>query len=220
MMKYVVITGTLAAVAVAVMIFATADTESEDFRITTGLASDRLSTPAGYKTLQTDKYEFELPADWQAQSSDVLVDLRADDIIIEATGGKMHDNRFYGYAEPGSLSDSIFPTNIMVHTADSELEQHEYEEALFDIMVLSEQYYEIDISQIHSRSDELGGRPAVTMEYVITYPANLDLPSIRAIETITTVGPTMYSVSFGAESSKYDEHLRHFEHAVRTFTIR
>ena len=62
----------------------------------------------------------------------------------------------------------------------------EYEGAMRDIMALSEGYYGIDYRVLDIRQDTLGGKPALTMEYVIVDLVDPDLPALKAIETITT----------------------------------
>lgn len=218
--KHAAAIGSLVAITVMVMIFAAADPESGDSKTAIGLVPSDLPQSSGYVALQTDRYELEIPAGWQAQPPDLLADLMVADIIAEATKGRIRDSKFYGYAEPEPPLGSIVPASIMVHTAESELSQREYEAALSDIMALSEERYGMDVDMLGSRQDELAGRPAITVEYSITYPADLDLPPLRVVETITTAGDTVYSVSYGAEAGAYGEHLQHFERAVRTFTVR
>ncbi len=219
-MKRVMVAGALAAVAVTTVIFGIMYAEQADSRSVARIALDYRTPLGDYEVLHADKYELELPADWQSQSSNVLSDLETDGIIREATGGRVHDNKFYGHAEPESLADGVFPTNIMIHTAESDLAQDEYEGALLDIMAASETHYGIDVRILDSRWGELGGRPAITMEYTIGDTQDSDLPTIKAVETITVTGSTMYSISYGSEIDGYYENLHHFDHAVKTFKFR
>ena len=219
-MKRVMVVGALAAVAVTTVVFGIMYAEQADSRSIARVALD-YKTPLGdYEVLHADKYELELPADWQSRPSNVLSDLETDGVIREATGGRVHDNKFYGYAEPESLAGSVFPANIMIHTAKSDLVRDEYEGALLDIMAASETKYGIDVTILDSRWGELGGRPAITMEYTIDDMQDSGLPTIKAVETITVAGTTMYSVSYGSEIDEYYENLHHFDHAVKTFKFR
>lgn len=217
MMKRWMIAGALAVAAATAVVFGAMYADTGDSRSATQIALDYRSSPVGSETVYADGYEVELPSDWQIQHSEVLLDLEADGIIREATGDRIYDNRFYEYAEPGSLTDNVFPTNIMIHTAKSDLVQDEYEDALFDIMAASEEHYGIDISLLNSRWGELGGRPAMIIEYAITSMPDSDLPTVRVVETITTADTALYSISYGGELDDYHEHLHHFDHAVKTF---
>ena len=49
-----------------------------------------------YEKVQADAYEFEIPAGWQFQPQDVLLDSVVDTIIAEATNGRIHDSRGVG----------------------------------------------------------------------------------------------------------------------------
>ena len=89
-----------------------------------------------------------------------------------------------------------------------------------DIMALSEGYYGIDYRVLDIRQDALGGKPALTMEYVIVDLVDPDLPTLKVIETITTGGTVTYSISYGGELDDYDTFLHHFQNAVKTFKFK
>lgn len=217
MMKPWVIAGALAVVAATAVAFGMMYADPGESRSASQIALDYRSQTEDYKVVYADGYEVELPSDWAIQHSEVFLDLDADGIIREATEDRIYDSRFYEYAEPESLAGSVFPTNIMIHTAKSDLVQDEYEDALFEIMAASEEHYGIDISLLSSRWGELGGRPAITIEYAITNMPDTDLPTVRIVETVTTTDVTMYSISYGGEIDNYYEHLHHYDHAVKTF---
>ena len=138
-----------------------------------------------YEKVQADAYEFEIPAGWQFQPQDALLDSVVDTIITEATNGRIHDNRFYQYAEPESLETDLVPTSIQLLTAKSDLAQGEYEDAMFEINSLAGLAAGMDLRLIDSRQDSLGGRLAVTLEYVLVDVTDSGLPTIKAVETTT-----------------------------------
>ena len=227
MMSRWVIVGTLAVVIISTSIFSIMYSDMNNTRSDSRIALDYTAittTPSdSYEVIYRDGYEIEIPSDWQVQNSGIVLDLEADEIVREATENRIFDNRFYGYAEPESLADSVFPTNIMIHTAKSDLEQNEYEEALYNIMAATEKYYDIDVTLLSSRWDGLDDKPALVVEYTITADAtttsDADLPIIRIIETVMVTDNIMYSLSYGSEIDAYHEHIHHFDHAVRTFKI-
>ena len=173
-----------------------------------------------YENVQAAEYEFEIPASWQLQPSDAFVDSVMDAMILEASNGRMYDNMYYEYAEPKSLETAFVPTSIQLSTAKSDLTQDEYEDVMFEIVSLIGLAAGMDLRLIDSRQDTLGDKPAVTLEYVLVDVTDSGLPTIKAVETTTTVGSMMYSVSYVAELNGYDKHLHHFERAVETFRFK
>ena len=173
-----------------------------------------------YEKVQADAYEFEIPAGWQFQPQDVLLDSVVDTIIAEATNGRIHDSRFYQYAEPESLETDLVPTAIQLLIAKSDLAQDEYEDAMFEINSLAGLAAGMDLRLVDSRQDSLGGRPAVTLEYVLVDVTDSGLPTIKAMETTTAIGSTMYSLSYVAELDEYGASLHHFQNAVKTFKLK
>ena len=87
---------------------------------------------------------------------------------------------------------------------------------LFILKLRAEMAAGMDLRLIDSRQDSLGGRPAVTLEYVLVDVTDSGLPTIKAVETTTTIGSTMYSFSYVAELGDYGASLHHFQNAVKT----
>ena len=58
------------------------------------------------------------------------------------------------------------------------------------------------------------------MECVIVDLVDPDLPTLKAIETITTGGTVTYSISYGSGFDDYDAFVRHFQNAVKTFKFK
>ena len=102
-------------------------------------------------------------------------------------------------AGPESLETDPVPTSIQLLTAKSDLAQGEYEDAMFEISSLAGLAAGMDLRLIDSRQDSFGGRPAVTLEYVLVDITDSGLPTIKAVETTTTTGSTMYFLSCVAE---------------------
>ena len=224
MLKRAVVVGVIAATIVAIgsAYLVSGDQSLRNFQENgvSGLVASLDGLTTLYEKVDTAAYELEIPANWHIQPTNALVDAEFDAIISEATGGKLYDNRLYEYAEPRSLEEDFFPTSIQVYTARSILISDEYEGAMRDIMALSEGYYGIDYRVLDIRQDTLGGKPALTMEYVIVDLVDPDLPALKAIETITTGGTVTYSISYGGELDDYDTFLHHFQNAVKTFKFK
>ena len=130
-----------------------------------------------YEKVQADAYEFEIPTGWQFQPQDALLDSVVDTIITEATNGRIHDNRFYQYAESESLETDLAPTSIQLLTAKSDLAQREYEDAMYEISSFAGLAAGMDLRLIDNRQDSLGGRPAVTLVDVM----DSGLPTIKTV---------------------------------------
>ena len=127
------------------------------------------SSPQGtsYENVQAAGYTFEIPASWQLQPPDTFVDSVMDAMILEASNGRMYDNMYYEYTEPGSLETAFVPTSIQLSTAKSDLTQDEYEYVMFEIVSLIGLAAGMDLRLIDSRQDTLDGKSAVTLEYVL-----------------------------------------------------
>lgn len=220
-MKLWIAVGALVAVAVAAGVLSMIYVEMADSKSITNDALDyRTSSSYDYEVLHVDNYEFELPTDWQVQPSDVLLDLESDEIIKEATEHRIYDNKFYEYVKSEPSEYDAFQTKIMIHTAKSDLAQDQYEDALLGIMAATEVRYNIDILLLENRLDELGGMPAITMEYTIAGISDSQMQTIKVVETIATTGTALYSISYASEIDYYYEYLDHFDHAVKTFKLR
>ena len=181
-----------------------------------GLITD-LAMP--YEKRSTDAYELELPTGWQLQPRDIS-DVEFDAITTGATGDQMRDNLYYTYAEPKSLEEDFSPTGIHIHTASSSLTYGEYEGAIRAIMQVSGSYYGVDYRILDIRQDVLGGKPALTIEYVVVVPLNPDWPALKAIETMTVNNGVFYSISYSGETDNYDGSLHHFHHVVESFKFK
>ena len=182
----------------------------------TGMSSLIADLAMPYEKRSTDAYELELPIGWQLQPSDIG-DVQFGALITGATDGQMRDSLFYTYAEPKSLAEDFFPTGIQIHTASSSLTYGEYENAIRTIMHVSGSYYGVDYRILDIRQDVLGGKPALTIEYVVVVPLNPDWPALKAIETMTTNNGVFYSISYSGETDNYDGSLHHFHHVVESF---
>ena len=118
------------------------------------------------------------------------------------------------------METDLVPTAIQLFIAKSDLAQDEYEDAMFEINSLAGLAAGMDLRLIDSRQDSLGGRPAVTLEYVLVDVTNSGLPTIKAMETTTAIGSTAYSISYVAELDDYGASLHHFQNAVKTFRFK
>ena len=182
-----------------------------------------LTTPldtTNYKKIQTDTYEFEIPSDWQHQPRETDLDRNFDSIIEDATEHRVYDNQSDEYAKQQSLFGDAYSASIILHTAQSDLELNDYGKAVFDVMAAFEHSYGVNIEVRYSGLDTLGGRPAITMEYVIDDPADPDMPALKGTETITIDSSSVYSVAYWAEPDDYGRYLHHFRHAVDTFALK
>ena len=175
---------------------------------------------ASYENVQTVSYEFEIPVDWQLQPPDALFGSMVDDIIMAATNGRIYDSVFHDYAEPESLETDLVPTSIQLFAAKSDLTQEEYGNVMFEIASLIGSAAGMDLRLIDSRQDSLGGRQAVTLEYVLVDVTGSGLPTIKVMETTTTIDSTVYSISYIAELDDYDAFLHHYQNAVKTFRFK
>ena len=191
--------------------------EPETFDQEPGTSDTRTTS---YEKVQVASCEFEIPARWQFQPSDAFLDSMVYAMITEASNGRVYDHAYYEYAEPKSLETDLVPTTIQLSTATSDLTQDEYEGVMFEIASLIGSAAGMDLRLIDSRQDSLGGRPAVTLEYVLVDVAGSGLPTIKAVETTTAIGSTAYSISYVAELDDYDAFLHHFQNAVKTFKFK
>ena len=191
--------------------------ESETFTQELGVSNIMV---ASYEDVQAISYEFEIPADWQLQPSDALSGSMVDAIITEATNGRIYDSAFHDYAEPESLETHLVPTSIQLFTAKSDLTQEEYGNVMFEIASLIGSVAGMDLRLIDSRQDSLGGMSAVTLEYVLVDVTDSGLPTIKMVETTTTIDSMVYSISYMAELDDYDAFLHHYQNAVKTFRFK
>ena len=175
---------------------------------------------ASYENIQAISYEFEIPVDWQLQPSDALSGSMVDAIIMEAANGRIYDSAFHDYAEPESLETHLVPTSIQLFTAKSDLTQEEYGNVMFEIASLIGSVAGMDLRLIDSRQDSLGGMSAVTLEYVLVDVTDSGLPTIKMVETTTTIDSMVYSISYMAELDDYDAFLHHYQNAVKTFRFK
>ena len=173
-----------------------------------------------YEKVQIASCEFEVPAHWQLQPPDALLDSVLDAMIMEAANGRIYDNESYNYAELESLETDLVPVSIQLFTAESDLTREEYRGVMFDITSLIGLAAGLDLRLIDSRQDLLGGMQAITLEYVLVDVAGSGLPTIKAVETTTIIGSTVYSISYVAELDDYDASLPHFQNAVKTFRLK
>ena len=84
-------------------------------------------------------------------------------------------------------------------------------------MQVSGFYYGVDYRILDIRQDMLGGKPALTIEYVVVVPSNPDWPALKAIETMTANNGVFYTISYSGETDNYDGSLHHFHHVVESF---
>lgn len=189
--------------------------------VTIGLISLMPNTevmPSGsYEKVQGTAYEFEIPTDWQFQPSNTFLDTMINSMILEASNGRIYDSVSYEYSEPESLETNFFPTSIQLSMTKSDLTQNEYYSIIFEIGSMLALLGGMDFRIIDSRQDILGEMPAVTLEYVMVDMTDSGIPTFKMIETTTTTGSMMYSISYSAELDDYDAYLHHFQNAVKTF---
>ena len=171
-----------------------------------------------YVTISGDGYVVDVPEGWIYQPDDAFFGILVDALFGVLTGGiydeTVGSSVMRTYADPQSVREDDFPTQIAASTTPTTLTRSGYDEFNADVYAALG-LLGADVRYADRQSVVLGGQPGTLTEYVIVSEAS----RVLVIHATTVVSGVAYEVMYMAEEAKYDAGLPHFERAVQSFRI-